>query len=941
MANDLGDIRAVGIDVDLSGLKTGMQQAADAVKKSSKEMQTALLQSVQNIESSLNRGEIERGLEKIAAAQKAAAAAATAASAKQAAAAKEIENATKQISRGLSLYVSLPMAAAGVASVKMAADMETTKIAFTTLLGSAKAAQDQLDKMKDFAAKTPFQFTDLTVAAKRMMAYGFSAQQVLPMMRTLGDAMSALGTGNEGIDRMTVALGQMQAKGRVMTQEMNQITETGVSAWKYLADSLHVSMSEAMDMVERRMVTSQQGISAILEGMGNDPKFKNGMQNQMDSINGAFSNFKDNLTFAAADLGQNIANSINLKSAFNSVTDGLGSLTKAFSGLNPNVKTFVTFAGIAVAATGPLIVAIYSLKTALTALQLSFAPFLIGGAILLGLAAIAAIFVNIKNRAKDAMTEIANITVLTEAVKKQKEYAEELKRLQEQKEKINAMEKRQGGEEAVGQSASGKNVVQKIKDATAAYDALGKKIKEIQSGGTAAATVAPAKVETGGAPGRGKGQQDDYEKAKSLYEQDAAAYGITISEKIAKYNEYLGSYDAKTKEYSQKVKMTDEETAEFEKGLIELETEQKKQSADVAKINNDSELQSKLNDLDEEKDAIRSHSDGNILTREQEMYKINEIDQQAYELKRAVLTAQEDDFKTAASKETVEYAQLKAKEKAMDDERNNQYKQYLNKQENDTKTIWDKIRDTITEASQMIAQSLSSNFQTALEQMENGTYKWKDILSNTWSTLKSTFASVVNKMVADYLAGQIAHRMADSATTLVNKAQAKTQSSIVAASSVAAATAMVETSAAAYEGTLGMLQSMTTAIGAIWPAGTALAAAMEVGIVSAQAGIVGSSAAATAAIAGIGAGAAGISAFDVGSWEVPSDQLANIHQGETIVPKNFAEKLRETGSMTGNSNGGDTHFHIHAVDAKSVQKLFLDNKESLITAMKSAQRNFF
>jgi hypothetical protein len=44
-----------------------------------------------------------------------------------------------------------------------------------------------------------------------------------------------------------------------------------------------------------------------------------------------------------------------------------------------------------------------------------------------------------------------------------------------------------------------------------------------------------------------------------------------------------------------------------------------------------------------------------------------------------------------------------------------------------------------------------------------------------------------------------------------------------------------------------------------------------------------------------------MAAFDKGSWDVPNDMVAQIHQGEMIVPRTFAESLR---ANAGGGRGG-------------------------------------
>ena len=87
-------------------------------------------------------------------------------------------------------------ALAGVAaSVKLGMSMEQTRMSFKTMLGSAEAASKHLEELRAFAAKTPFQFTDLVTASRRLQAFGFEAEKIIPMLRDIGDAVAAMGGG--------------------------------------------------------------------------------------------------------------------------------------------------------------------------------------------------------------------------------------------------------------------------------------------------------------------------------------------------------------------------------------------------------------------------------------------------------------------------------------------------------------------------------------------------------------------------------------------------------------------------------------------------------------------------------------------------------------------------------------------------------------------------
>lgn len=168
---------------------------------------------------------------------------------------------------------------------------EQADIAFTTMLGSGEAAQAMLDKLQAFAAKTPFEFPDLVRASQRLMAMGFQATEVIPTLTAIGDAVAALGGTAETVNRVTTALGQMQAKGKTSAEEMMQLTEAGIPAWQMLADKIGVSIPEAMKMVTKGSVDAKTAISAVVDGI--DARFGGMMEKQSTTFNGLLSNLRD------------------------------------------------------------------------------------------------------------------------------------------------------------------------------------------------------------------------------------------------------------------------------------------------------------------------------------------------------------------------------------------------------------------------------------------------------------------------------------------------------------------------------------------------------------------------------------------------------------------------------------------------------------------------
>ena len=227
----------------------------------------------------------------------------------------------------LTAAVTAPLAIAGVKAARWAsqtaANAEQVDIAFNTMLGPERAKKMIAD-LVEFAKTTPFEMAGLNKATQQMLAYGFAADDVIPMLTDVGNATAALGAGQQGIDAITRALGQMHGKGVAASQEMMQLTEVGIPAWDYLAKALHTDVAGAMEMVTKKAVSADVAIAAIRAGMQGD--FGGLMIKQSRTLTGVLSNLADAATATIMKMYQ---------------TDGYKKMTDALSKLADPIQKLV------------------------------------------------------------------------------------------------------------------------------------------------------------------------------------------------------------------------------------------------------------------------------------------------------------------------------------------------------------------------------------------------------------------------------------------------------------------------------------------------------------------------------------------------------------------------------------------------------------------------
>ena len=280
------------------------------------------------------------------------------------------------------------MAYAGTQAVKLAGELEQNRVAFTTMLGSAAKADAMLKDLAAFAAQTPFELRGLTDSSKRLLAFGFDAKAIIPIMNSVGNAVAAVGGGKDTIDGVTLALGQMAAKGKVSAEEMNQLAERGIPAWKMLADGIGVSIPEAMKRAEKGSIDAGTAITALVNGM--NTKFPGMMAKQSQTIMGALSNLQDSADAALTKIGQKLIETFNLTRVVQAMSTAISNLTAAFTSggllaaldkaFGPTTKAAIL--GIGVALTAAAIPAIAAATASLITMASAAAPFVaLAGAI--------------------------------------------------------------------------------------------------------------------------------------------------------------------------------------------------------------------------------------------------------------------------------------------------------------------------------------------------------------------------------------------------------------------------------------------------------------------------------------------------------------------------------------------------------------------------------
>lgn len=202
-------------------------------------------------------------------------------------------------------------------------ELESAKIAYTSLFGDTSLASEFINVLKDFAAVTPFAFGDAEKAAKRLLAYGIEYKNVMYVMQGVLAASSMTGDA-QTVESVSRALGQINTKGRLYNEEMRQLTEAGIPAYDILQEKLGLTNTQLKNLA-KNAVPSNIAINALIDGI--NERFGGVLATTNMSMKGLFSNLKDNLLMIGDVAIQPLFNKI--KSLLVPMVEFVGMLRKA------------------------------------------------------------------------------------------------------------------------------------------------------------------------------------------------------------------------------------------------------------------------------------------------------------------------------------------------------------------------------------------------------------------------------------------------------------------------------------------------------------------------------------------------------------------------------------------------------------------------------------
>lgn len=292
--------------------------------------------------------------------------------------------------------LTLPLGAISGFALRAFGTIEQMTVGFESMLGGAGRAARMVMDLTRFAARTPFQLVGIGQATRMLLAAGVAGRDITDRLGMLGDIAAG---AQVPLTDMAQIYQKSMSKGKVQTEELNQLAERGVPIMDALVElqrryGNEISKDDVYKAAEKGQIKFRHLEAALRILTEEGGIFHKQMEKQSQTLFGIYSTLKDNIFNALAVVGRKLAETFKVKGNMQKLIAFIQELTagfERFTAENPRLSDFlIILAGIAAAA-GPALILLGGVAFAFSLMAAGLAVVLSPIAlVLVGIAALAA-----------------------------------------------------------------------------------------------------------------------------------------------------------------------------------------------------------------------------------------------------------------------------------------------------------------------------------------------------------------------------------------------------------------------------------------------------------------------------------------------------------------------------------------------------------------------
>lgn len=142
---------------------------------------------------------------------------------------------------------------------------QRVEMGLRNITGSAQQAHAMIAQLNDYSNSSQFGLPNLENDAAQLARMGFNAQEVVPVLRSLGDAIETTGGGATNLDGVVQSLVRIQDEGQLSTMALRQLEQAGIPAGQALASALNESVVQVMKDVRAGTIDAHAAVLLMVQ----------------------------------------------------------------------------------------------------------------------------------------------------------------------------------------------------------------------------------------------------------------------------------------------------------------------------------------------------------------------------------------------------------------------------------------------------------------------------------------------------------------------------------------------------------------------------------------------------------------------------------------------------------------------------------------------------
>ncbi len=144
---------------------------------------------------------------------------------------------------------------------------QSSRAAMATLMGGAEQANAQMDRLDTFAKTSPFSKAVFIQAQQQMIGFGYSAEQVIPTLDAIQNAVAAIGGSNEQISEIVLIMSQIKAAGKITGEDLMQFAGRGINAAELIGQAMGKTGPEIKEAISKGTIGGDEALTALTKSM--------------------------------------------------------------------------------------------------------------------------------------------------------------------------------------------------------------------------------------------------------------------------------------------------------------------------------------------------------------------------------------------------------------------------------------------------------------------------------------------------------------------------------------------------------------------------------------------------------------------------------------------------------------------------------------------------